>query len=286
VDHDFPVSHSLTEHGAVFFLALAGAAITAAVLFRRKYPLACFGFLLFLILLAPTSSVIPIADPLVERRMYLPILGLILVACDIAGRLRERRLAVWSIGGVVAVFSLLCYQRNLLWGQPEQILANAALESTGKARPYLGLSEMLSTEKRCSEAIPLLQRGERLMPNDFAIQLAWGKVLECEGRPEEALERLRRASAIQKTSFVYQLMGFVYGEMGKVDDAGKAFEEAAQIAPDNSGAHSALGLWNEWVGNLTEAEREYRKALDLYAYSGEARSGLARVRSILADTVR
>jgi hypothetical protein len=34
---------------------------------------------MFLTLLAPTSSIVPISDSLVERRMYLPLLGLILI---------------------------------------------------------------------------------------------------------------------------------------------------------------------------------------------------------------
>jgi tetratricopeptide (TPR) repeat protein len=279
VDHDFPVSRSLTDHDAGFYLALTAIAIAAAILFRRSHPVACFGFFLFLILLAPTSSVIPVADPFVERRMYLPIIGLILVACDIAGRISRSDIIVCGATVVVIALGLLCYQRNLLWGQPELILASAAQDSTGKARPYLAVSEVLVAEKRCTEAIPLLERGERLMPNDFAIQVAWGKVLECQGKREEAVRRLRRAVAIQPTSFVYQLIGFLYGEMGNIEEAGRAFHDAEKLAPDNSAAHSALGLWYEWTGSREEAEREYQKALALYAYNSEARTGLARIKS-------
>jgi tetratricopeptide (TPR) repeat protein len=277
VDHDFPVSHSVNDHGAVVFLALTAIAIAAAILFRRSRPLACFGFLLFLTLLAPTSSVIPIADPFVERRMYLPIVGLILIACEVAGRIRRPGVIVCAVPAILLSLALLCYQRNVLWGRPEQILANAAQESTGNGRPYLGLSEVLCAEKRCAEAIPILERGERLMPNDFAIQVAWGKILECQGKREEAIRRLRRAAEILPASSVYQLIGFLYGEMGKIGEAGQAFQEAARIAPDNSAAHSALGLWYEWTGSPADAEREYRNALGIYAFNMEARSGLARV---------
>jgi len=279
VDHDFPVSHSIADHGAGLFLALTLIALTAAILLRRRHPLSCFGFFLFLILLAPTSSVIPLTDPFVERRMYLPLIGVILMACDIVGHMRRSSVAICALNGLLLALALLCYQRNLMWGQPDQILASAAQESTRKARPYLGFSEVLISEKRCSEAIPLLERGERLMPNDFGIQLAWGKILECQGKRDEAISHLRRAAAIQPTSFVYQLIGFLYGEMGKMEDAGRAFADAEEIAPNNSGAHSARGLWLEWTGHRDEAEQEYRRALELYGYNSEARTGLARIQN-------
>jgi tetratricopeptide (TPR) repeat protein len=280
VDHDFPISRSVSEYGAIFYLVLLAALLIAAILLRRKYSVASFGFLLFLILLAPTSSVIPIADPLVERRMYLPMIGLVLIACQTVRSLRWANGPVSLLVGLLIVLGGLCYQRNQLWGKPEQVWASAAEESTTKGRPFLGLAESLVAENRCGDAVPYLQRGERLMPGDFAVQVAWGKVLECQGKRPEALQRLERAASIMPNSFVYQLIGLLYGEMGKKEQAGAALRKAEELAPENASAHSALGLWYESVGDSTAAASEYRKALALYAYNTEAQNGLARIQSI------
>jgi superkiller protein 3 len=182
---------------------------------------------------------------------------------------------------MLMMFGGLCYERNRLWGKPEQVWASAAQESTSKGRPYLGLAESLIAENHCSDAIPYLERGEQLMPRDFAIQLSWGKVLECQGKHEEALKRLERAAEILPNSVVYQLIGLLYSEMGKTEEAGAALRKAEQLGPDNSAAHSALGLWYESVGNAAEAEREYRAALAIHASSTEAQVGLARVQRTL-----
>ena len=277
VDHDFPVSRTLTDYGGIFYIALLVALVLTAILYRARYPLACFGLLLFLVLLAPTSSVIPIADPLVERRMYLPMLGLILIVCQFASRLQWSTGLVSLVAVMLVTFAGLCYERNRLWGKPEQVWASAARESTSKGRPYLGLAESLIAGNRCADAIPYLERGEQLMPRDFAIQLAWGKILECEGKHENALKRLERAAEILPNSFVYQLIGLLDSEMGRTEQAGSALRKAEQLGPGNSAAHSALGLWYESVGNTAEAEREYRAALAIYTYSTEARAGLARI---------
>ena len=277
VDHDFPISHVVTEYGAIFYLVFLTALIAAAFLVRQRYPLATFGFFMFLILLAPTSSVIPIADPLVERRMYVPLVGLILVAFQAASGMRWSNRTVTLLAAILVLFGVLCYQRNQLWGKPEQIWARAAETSTKKGRPFLGLVESLIAENRCVEAVPYLERGESLMPHDFAIEVAWAKVLECQGKGEDALQRLERAAAILPNSLVYQLIGLLYAEMGKRDAAGAALLKATQLGPGNAAAHSALGLWYESMGDDARAEHEYREALSIYGFSTEAQAGLARI---------
>ena len=100
VDWDFPISHTIFEHGAIF--ALAGLLALAAVAwrYRRSFPLAGYGYFVFLVLLAPTSSIIPIQDPIADRRMYLPILGLILIVIDLIRRVKvEPRMLAAICGG-------------------------------------------------------------------------------------------------------------------------------------------------------------------------------------------
>ncbi len=69
IDHDYPPSHTLLEHGAIFYILLLIGLLVFFILRRRRYPLSCFGLLMFLIWLAPTSSIIPLDDALVERRI-------------------------------------------------------------------------------------------------------------------------------------------------------------------------------------------------------------------------
>jgi Tfp pilus assembly protein PilF len=110
------------------------------------------------------------------------------------------------------------------------------------------------------------------------VQLAWGRTLECVGRRDEALERLRRAAAIQPCSYVYQLIGLLYGEMGNHNEAGMALQKAVESDPGSVGAHDAFGIWYESVDNLKAAEKEYRTSLALDRYDRAAQLGIARVR--------
>ncbi len=278
VDHDYPVSHSILEHGAIFYLAALVALTILCFVWRNRYPLACFGWFLTLILLAPTSSIVPILDPLVERRMYLPLVGLILIGCEVASHIRVSHGAAYTLCAAMLIFfALLCYQRNLLWGQPAGLWAEAAIDSTAKGRPYQNLVTQLVQENRCSLAIPYLQRAEKVLPNDYEVELGWGQILECLGRRDQALFKLRRAARIKPCTQVYRLLGLLYGEMGKRDEAGAALRAAVDLDPDSAPARDALGLWYEWTKNFPAAEQEYRHSLHSAPSDKEAAIGLSRV---------
>jgi len=248
IDHDFPVSHTIFEYGAVFYLAALAGIVALCYIWRKRYPLACFGFLLTLILLAPTSSIVPILDPLVERRMYLPLLGLILIGCEIVKHVRMQRSTGYAVCAVMLVsLYVLCYQRNLLWAEPYKLWAEAAMASTGKGRPYANLADQLVEERRCGLAIPYLQHAEQALPNDYFVQLAWGRTLECVGQRDEALRRLLRAAQLRQTSEVYRLIGLLYAEMGRPAEAGEALRTAVALDPQSQRARDALALWKHWM---------------------------------------
>jgi tetratricopeptide (TPR) repeat protein len=278
VDYDFQVSRTLIQDGAWLYLAALAILAAAAVRFRHRFPLACFGFLMFLVWLAPTSSVIPIGDPLVERRMYLPLFSLILVGCDGASRIRLNTAAAYGLLATgLLVLAVCTYSRNELWGQPEKLMANAAIQSVRNPRPFSNISLMLIAEHRCNDAMAWLAYAERGLPHNYVIEAGWGQALECAGRREEALRRLQASAALRPVSKIFELIGLLYGEMNRLDDARSALRRAVELDPSAASAHRALALCHEALGDLPAAEREYRVALNMEPYDGAARSGFARV---------
>jgi tetratricopeptide (TPR) repeat protein len=247
IDHDFPVSHTILEHGAIVYLAALAGLLAACYALRRRYPLACFGLLLTLIILAPTSSIVPIRDPLAERRMYLPLVGLILIGYDVARHVRIPRRTGYAVCGVIlAGFYILCYQRNLLWAEPAQLFVEAAPEST-TGRAYVNLVKVLAEEHRCSAAVPYLRQAEARLPNNYMVELAWGRALECMGQPAQALNKMLRAARIWPSSDVYTLIGCLYGELGRQAQAGIALRKAVALDSRSDSARSALETWIKWT---------------------------------------
>jgi len=264
VDHDFAVSHSITEHGAIFFLAALALLAGAAIAWRQRFRLEAFGFLMFLTLLAPTSSIVPISDSLVERRMYLPLLGLILIGSGILRRTKPRPAVAAAVIGVFLLSNIvLCYRRNQLWGDPVRFWIDTVQDWPHKWRPYGNLAETFIAQRRCAEALPYLQQAQVLLPGDARVEESLARVLECVGRRAEALDLLVRAVVLDPRSRVYEWIGLLYGEMGRSEESGRALKHAVEMDSGSVSAHDALALWYESVAQANAALIEYQHSLNL-----------------------
>jgi Cytochrome c oxidase subunit III len=115
------------------------AGVTAAWIYRKRWPLAAFGVFVFLLLLAPTSSFVPIRDVLAERRVYLPFLGLLLICLDFLRRVRTEQI-VWAGAAIAVACAMLTYQRNQVWASPRALWQDTVAKSPRKLRPRFQLA--------------------------------------------------------------------------------------------------------------------------------------------------
>ena len=277
LDHDFATSHTILEHGAICWMILLVSLVVAAVMVRRRYPLFCFGLLMFLISLAPTSSFIPLDDALVERRMYLALIGLILVSFELVMRVRfSRTVGVAALCLVGVIWGKQCYDRNRLWGDPDQLIELAAANAVHNPRPLLNFTEILIQRNQCAVAPRYLARAERRLPDNYFVNAAWGRTLACLGYLDEAVKRLQTAARINPCSQVYEWMGLVYAQMGRSEDAGESLKKAVGLDPDSGTAHGSLALWYEKNRDFGAAEREYGIAATLDRDDAWAQRGWKR----------
>ena len=102
-DWDFPIfAYHLRSRRHLRVDCAAGPGGRAPWHYRRRFPLASYGFLAFLVLMAPTSSILPIRDPIAERRLYFAMLGLLLVRRICCARVKLPRATL--AGGVARRF--------------------------------------------------------------------------------------------------------------------------------------------------------------------------------------
>ena len=139
IDPDVPVSHSLFEHGAIFGLIALIGLVAAAWIYRQRFPLASYGVFVFLLLIAPTASFVPIRDPLAEHRLYLPFLGLILICAEILRHLKFQSVVIAGVA-VLAICVVLTYQRNRIWSSSLSLWQDSVNKSPAKYRPRFQLA--------------------------------------------------------------------------------------------------------------------------------------------------
>jgi Flp pilus assembly protein TadD len=156
----------------------------------------------------------------------------------------------------------------------------AASTAVYNPRPLLNFTEVLIRQGRCELGPAYLERAERNLPNNYYVNVAWGRTLACLGHFDQALERLQAATRINPCAQVYEWTGLVYGQMGRLEEAGSALKMAVKLDPNSETAHGSLAMWFEKTNDLQSAEHEYRTAVSLDRMDTWAKTGIMRVREM------
>lgn len=143
------------DAGDWLVVALAGLAAWAAL--RTRPGAAAAGTAWIVAALLPTSLVLVRSDPVSDRLLYLPMVGIALVASALAARIDKRelpRVAVACIGCVLFTLALLTWQRNLQYTSEIALWDDAVAKNPGhaRARVNLGYAHELHGELDRAEA--------------------------------------------------------------------------------------------------------------------------------------
>jgi protein O-mannosyl-transferase len=279
IDYDFPFSRSLVDHGAIFGLIGILALLAAAVVWRRRYPLASMGLLAFGLLLLPTSSIVPIKDPLAERRLYLPMIGLLLILAEILLRWNPPRRTLAAAGGaVLVILAAATYQRSRVWSDALLAWEDTVAKSPNKARAHFQLAFAYYKAGRCREALPHYELVSKLQAPDDQLLIDWALAYDCVNQPEQALAKLRQATEVQKKSaHAWALMGMVYGKSGRAPEARESIDRAIAVNPNFDLSYVYLGHLLMAGQDYAGASRQYRKALQLNPANQAAREALEQI---------
>jgi tetratricopeptide (TPR) repeat protein len=283
VDWDFPLSHTILEHGAIFGLAALLALAAAAWRYRRTFPLAGYGYFVFLVLLSPTSSVLPIKDPIADRRMYLPMLGLILIAIDLLRRLKvERKVLAMGAAVLLVAAALATHARAEVWSSPITLWQDTARQSPNKFRAHFHLAYAYQEEGRNDLAVAEFQKTAELSPPTADLLLDWGLAYDGLNQPEKALEKFRQAAAVQPSAHVYTQIGYIYAKRSAWREAMEAFDTAQKLDANFAYTYMYKGQVHLATNEPAAAVAEFQHALALDSSLGPARQGLAMAQQRLS----
>ncbi len=283
LDHDFRPSLTVFDRGAVIGLAALVAVVAAALWYRKRFPLASYGTLVFLLLLAPTSSVVPIQDPVAERRMYLPMIGLLLVVAGLVRRssISRARLGT-ALAGVLVILGFLTFARNQVWSSSVALWEDSVAKAPDKQRPQFQLAFAYYEQGRCDAALPHYAAAARNAPPDYRILTDWAIAYDCVGNQPAALDKLRQAEKFSQDAQLYSLFAMAYIHQANWKDALDALDRAEKINPQFANTYVFRASIYVNRGDLKAAEQEYRRALSVDPGNEQALQGLASVEQRLA----
>lgn len=232
------------------------------VLKRRRIPGLCAAWLCYIVTLAPVSGLMQSGWQIAaDRYTYLPMMGFAVLSGGLVAtwtdpqRLRKHLrfvLAVCSAAVVLTVWGVLSLRQSSFWQSGESLWRHVLVTNPKSGFAESHLAVLAAQRGDGAAALARASRSVELRP-DFALH--WGNLavlLEASGRKEEAM---------------------------------LAFERAASAAPESPTFVTEYAERLLRVGRVDEAEKLFRRVLDLDAFVAKAIVGITICRARHMDPV-
>jgi Flp pilus assembly protein TadD len=262
--------------------------LTAWALLKRPW-LGYLGCWFFLIL-SPTSSLIPLPTELAaERRMYLPLIAVIVIgalgAHHLIGKLRKQSTRTLMGGillfGITAGFAGMSSSRNESYRSEVSIWSDVLDHRPDNSHACNNLGTALARSGRLNEALPLFSKAVALDPKYPDARSNLAATLYMKGRVREALVQAEEAVRLKPDYEEAQVnLALCLHNLSRIEEAIAHYREALKLKPSDAEAHNHLGVALLSEGRISEAVGEFQEALKLDPGYNEARANLhaARVR--------
>jgi tetratricopeptide (TPR) repeat protein len=255
----------VTHLGAVWWQALLLMTLLGATgwaLWRRP----AVGFLgaWFFVILAPSSSVVPLVEQTVaEHRMYLP-LAAVLVGGVLGLHTWLRRGFVAVVATVAMLATAGTLARNHTYRSELALWQDTAAKAPDNFRAHYNLGSVYLEAGDLTDAIASLERARQLAPDDVGVLNNLGNALLAAGRVAEARLCLIRASGLRPDSAPIQLnLGRAWAAEARWPEAQAAFSAAVTLDPGLAEAHANLGAVHLQTGDWSAARAASLQALAL-----------------------
>jgi len=273
---------SITDNAAwVYVLGMLAFVALIAWSYRRARLLS-FGLLTFLVILLPTSSIVPIKDAIAERRVYVPIIGLILASIWTLDHFR-RRLSIrqdsatlrYAMILILVMAAGLSFERNKVWSSDTLLWADSVKKNTANSRAHMGLGDAYLIHGPCVDAIREFKIVQSQAGPSEEMSTNLAAAYQCNHQPELALNELQAIVAKHPSASLYDRIGYIEATMGRVAPALDAFENALRLDKNDATAYSYRGTAKLAINDSRGAEADLRRALELDPGNGAALQGMA-----------
>lgn len=256
-----------------FVYGIVALGLIASLFFLKKgkrWSYILFGLGWFFLFLLPSflklnpGSVVDF----IEHRLYLPIIGLIIVLLELnpIKDWRKKKIYFYSFLIVIALFGSLTFFHSFNFSDRLVFWKNAVETSPHHPLAHRNLGAMLYLEGDMVNAEIEFKESLRLNPDEEMAHNNLGLVYSSQNKLEESeREYLKEINSNPFYDNAYFNLGLLYYKKNQIKEAETAWKEALEINPDNLDAlYSLLNLYyeNEDENNFSiYADEIYRRGL-------------------------
>ncbi|MBS1985642.1 MAG: tetratricopeptide repeat protein [Bdellovibrionales bacterium] len=222
----------------------------------------------FFLGLAISSSVIPIADPIWEYRMYVPLMAVCAGAVLLVDRLLQKmpEAPAQAFKGVllVALGALLVHlsvRRNELYKDPVALWSDVTDKQPWNVKAWSSLGVSWDRKGNLDKAEECYRRSIAISPDYFYAHHNLGDVLVRRGKVAEAVEQFKIAISLQDAIAISHMrLAEIYQKFGNISLAVEEYDRALKYHPDEFPALNNKGTLLLALGRAEEAEAMFRMA--------------------------
>ncbi len=274
-DYDFAISHGFLDPPSTLpSLILLLLLLSAVVLLFKRWKIGSFALVWFFLILAPTSSFIPLIDVIFEHRVYLASAGFFLLfslglyhASKIVNIPQKKYLIILTVAVLLFSLTYITTKRNMVWTSRIAYWEDVVHKSPLKARGYLNLGSAYQERGERDLAVAAYQKATSLAevkekPNSMlALALCYAEM----GKKEEALSEMKKALVLDPINSpdLQYLVGTVYEKAGLIDEAVKSYKEAINKNSRFVLARYALAVLYERKKSYDDAIMQYKNIIKI-----------------------
>jgi len=260
------------------FVSLGGliVMISFLVYFRRER-FFVLGLLWWIVCLLPVSNLKPIINPMAERYLFLPSIGICLWlgwAAAKALEVRARPIAITVMAVAVAVLSSVTFLRNMEWRNNVTLWRITSEEVPGDMRVLANLAFAYYEQGEYVQAIHeadnalLLMKKQSTETDQAAVYLCLGCSYYKINEPYQALSYLKKAQVLLPVrsdidAAVYRNIGMIYDDRNDPRVATKYYERSVSVDPFRTELWRRLTYCELRLGKTDLAQRKWQKVRDL-----------------------
>lgn len=222
----------------------------------------------------PTTSVVPLADPVADHRIYLATLPLVLgVGVAVAAAIRRlpasrRRagigVALLLTGAVLVAEAIAVDRRNADYAEPRVLWDVVTERRPDHVRGRVNRAAVALAEGRVDDASRDLLVASRIQPGNPVVLMNLALIDLQEARPEAALEKLAIARlARDDDPVLHAARGDALRDVGRPELAAEAYARSIQLQPGDVPTRIARGNALAACERLDAAAIEFARAAEL-----------------------
>ncbi len=231
-------------------LVLAVVALVFAFRIGRRRPLVSLGIAWLVLAPIPTLNLLPLNFLFAERYLYLPAVGVALLAAALVAWLPERvrsarAVSAIGLGTLLLFFAPLTVVRNLEWYDVDTLLRATVRDNESSPRVVFLHARDLRDQGKIAESLAEAQRALRLQPNSPDAWYLAGRNYADLGKKAEALDAYQRAVKLARSPRASWLNDYAVAliQNGRAAEAGPVLETAMQRDDDNERVRDNYAQW-------------------------------------------